>query len=183
MVCQMCYRGLSQSPGGKPVKLVRATDDHVWEIMRWFPDQRSCRIWGGPEFRFPFTKTTFLEDTHSRELPSYVLVEPDDRLLGFGQYYLRVGRCHLGRLVVSPEYRGEGLGRRLIGDLVEVGARHLGVVECSLFVATDNTSAIRLYRKLGFVETQYPEDDPGATSFVYMVAPTIKLMGWKPGVR
>lgn len=165
------------------MKLVPATDDHVSEIMGWFPDRRSCQIWGGPEFRFPFTDLTFLEDTRHRELPSYGLVDADDRPIGFGQYYLRLGRCHLGRLVVSPEHRGRSFGRWLIGGLVEIGARHLGVDECSLFVATDNTSAIGLYRKLGFVETRYPEDDASVASYVYMVVPRAKLTEWALGAQ
>jgi ribosomal protein S18 acetylase RimI-like enzyme len=165
------------------MKLVRATDNHVLAIMEWFPDRLSCQLWGGPEFRFPFTEATFLEDTRSRELPSYVLVDVDERLLGFGQYYLRVGRCHLARLVISPEHRGEGLGRWLIGGLVELGAQHLGVGECSLFVAEDNPSAIQLYRKLGFVRTQYPEDDPRVTPYPYMVVSRAKLVEWELGAQ
>ncbi|WP_437791986.1 GNAT family N-acetyltransferase [Sorangium sp. So ce693] len=62
-----------------------------------------------------------------------------------------------------------GLGRWLIRGLVELGVQELGVGECSLFVAADNTPAIRLYRRLGFVEARYPEDDASVTSLVYMV--------------
>ena len=163
------------------MKLVPATDGHVSAIMEWFPDRRSCQIWGGPQFRFPFTDLTFLEDTRLHELPSYGLVDADDRLVGFGQYYLRAGRCHLGRLVISPEHRGRGFGRYLIGGLVQIGAQRLGVDECSLFVVPDNTSAIHLYRRLGFVVTQYPEDDPGGAPFVYMVVPSVDLVERVPG--
>jgi ribosomal protein S18 acetylase RimI-like enzyme len=67
--------------------------------------------------------------------------------------------------------------------LAEVGAQHLGVSECSLFVAADNVSAIQLYGKLGFVRTEYPEDDPSVTSFPYMVAPKAKLIEWELGAQ
>src|SRR5437868_648418 len=165
------------------MKLAPATDKQVLEIMQWFPDRRSCQMWGGPQFRFPFTVSTFLEDTRSRELPSFALLAADDRLLGFGQYYPRVGRCHLGRLVISPLSRGEGLGRWLIGGLVEIGAQRLGVAECSLFVAPENASAIRLYQRLGFVPSAYPEDDPNVASFIYMVASAAGLTGLGQEIR
>ncbi|WP_437586754.1 GNAT family N-acetyltransferase [Sorangium sp. So ce1000] len=151
------------------MKLIRAEDSHVTAIKEWFPDRRSCQVWGGPQFRFPFTDSTFLEDTRSHVLPSYVLLGTGDRLLGFGQYYSRAGRCHLARLVISPEHRGAGLGRWFIGSLAELGIQELGAGECSLFVAPDNARAIRLYRSMGFMETQYPEDDASVASAVYMV--------------
>ncbi len=143
--------------------------------MKWFPDQRSCQLWAGPTFRFPFTESTFLEDTRNRELPSYVLLGADERSVGFGQYYLRAGRCHLARLVIAPKYRGQGLGRSLIGELVELGVKDLRIGECSLFVAADNAPAIRLYQKLGFEKVPYPEDDPSVTAFVYMAVSAVKL--------
>src|SRR5690606_17957768 len=79
--------------------LLPATEGHVLSMMAWFPDRRSCDVWGGQKFRYPFTADTFLEDSRSRVLPSYVLVGEAGELLAFGQYYLRAGRCHLGRLV------------------------------------------------------------------------------------
>lgn len=158
------------------MNLVRATDTQVLQLMPWFPDRASCQIWGGSQFRFPFTEITFLQDTRSHALPSFALVAPDERLLGFGQYYLRAGRCHLGRLVVSPEDRGKGLGRRLISGLVELGVQQLQVGECSLFVAPDNLPAIRLYQDLGFVQIAYPEDDLSLLPYIYMVVPAAELL-------
>lgn len=157
------------------MNLERATDGHLRELMGWFPDRHSCLVWGGPQFRHPFTETTFVEDTRVRELPSFALVDADDRLLAFGQYYERVGRCHLGRLVVSPGHRGGGLGRRLIGALTELGSRQFDASECSLFVARDNVRAAKLYRELGFLETDYPEHDPAVAPYLYMVATAATL--------
>ena len=158
------------------MKLEPATPDHLRRIMPWFPDQASCLVWGGPQFRHPFTEASFVEDARLRDLPSFVLVDADGHLLAFGQYYARIGRCHLGRLVVSPEHRGHGIGRRLIAALVERGAAELGAGECSLFVAAENAQAAALYRRLGFAETTYPENDPGFAPYLYMVAPVTAVL-------
>ncbi len=152
------------------MNLERATDEHLRQLMGWFPDRHSCLVWGGPQFRYPFTVATFVEDTRVRELPSFVLVDADGRPLAFGQYYERVGRCHLGRLVVAPGHRGGGLGRHLIGALAELGSRQFDAGECSLFVARDNVRAARLYRGLGFREADYPEHDPVVAPYLYLVA-------------
>ena len=139
-------------------------------MMAWFPDAASCHVWGGHRFRFPFTEATFVEDSRVHELPTYVLVADTGELLAYGQYYLRVGRCHLGRLVVAPTHRGRGVGERLVRELVTLGSNRLGVSESSLFVVPDNTRAVALYRRLGFTPTAYPEPDAENVAYLYMTA-------------
>lgn len=157
------------------MKLVEVTPDQVREMMTWFPDRRSCQVWGGSDFRFPYTEATFIEDMRRNELPSYALVGDAGELLGFGQYYSRAGRCHVGRLVVSPAHRSRGAGRALIGELITLGSGRLGASECSLFVLSENP-AKRLYERLGFVRTQYPVNDPHVLQFEYMVAPVHEVL-------
>lgn len=113
--------------------LLPAAQSHLPEIMSWFPDADSTRIWGGWQFRFPYTPESFAADVQLAERPSYVLTDAG-AVLGFGQVYLRVGRCHFGRLAVAPDTRGQGLGTRLLFALAEAGQRELGVPEYSLFV-------------------------------------------------
>ena len=158
------------------VSLVPATEAAVLGLMAWCPDARSCQVWGGPQFRHPFTAETFVADTRCRDLPSFVLQDEAGTVVAFGQYYLRAGRCHFGRLVVSPAMRGRGLGTQLIRGLAREGVSRLGVEECSLFVVPDNLDAMRLYERLGFVVAEYPEDDPDVRPFTYMVAPASALV-------
>jgi ribosomal protein S18 acetylase RimI-like enzyme len=139
------------------------------ELMRWFPDEASCRLWGGAHFRWPCDAATFRADAGIGVLASRMLVD-DDAMVAFGQYYRRVGRCHLGHLVVCPETRGRGIGTRLIRELCAEGGRALGVTEFSLFVLARNAPAERLYRRLGFEETAYPEALPTSEPMCYLVA-------------
>jgi len=139
--------------------LAAAAPPHLLEIMSWFPSRESCQIWGGPEFRFPFTAQSFHADCHL-ELPSRVLLDGGGMLCGFGQYYLRAGRCHLARLAIAPARRGRGLGARLIELLSDEGRAALGVEHCSLFVSIANTTALALYERLGFARAAYPGDLP-----------------------
>ena len=142
--------------------------------MRWFPDSDACHTWGGVEFRFPFTEITFREDAKLESLPTWALVGNDGTFVGFGQYYLRVGRCHLGRLVVAPNARGCGFGSMLVHELCKKGSVKLGVDSFSLFVHPGNESAVRLYQRLGFSAVPYPEKLPAARHYVYMVAPQLE---------
>lgn len=149
------------------MKLITTTQNQFRQLMSWFPDRRSCELWASPAFPFPFTETIFMEHVHP-ELPSFSLMGDDQEWLGFGQYYLRVGRCHLARLVIAPQHRGHGLGAFLVRGLCRRGGRKLGIGECSLFVLPDNLPAARLYRRLGFAEATYPGEIPPYG--VYMVA-------------
>jgi ribosomal protein S18 acetylase RimI-like enzyme len=152
-----------------PVQLIDVAKAHVPQIMSWFPTEHSCRIWGGPEFRFPFTLETFIADSKLTSLPTYALIQEDADLCGFGQFYLRVGRCHLSRLAVAPAHRGRGLGTQLIERLVREGKKALGVTQISLFVHVTNTSAIAIYEHLGFTRTPYPEPGVEIPNSYYMI--------------
>jgi ribosomal protein S18 acetylase RimI-like enzyme len=153
-----------------PLRLIEATREHLLQMRSWFPSQDSCRIWGGPEFRFPFTEQTFLADSKYAEFPSYALIRGSTELCGFGQFYRRAGRCHLSRLAISPECRGQGLGTQLIALLQKTGKERLGTTEYSLFVSVTNTAAKALYERLGFTCMPYPEKGFAIPNSDYMVA-------------
>jgi ribosomal protein S18 acetylase RimI-like enzyme len=138
--------------------------------MTWFPDAARLHVWGSPEFRFPFTEATFREDARLESLPTWELVRDDGAFAAFGQCYLRVGRCHFGRIAVSPTLRSRGYGTTLIRGLARWGAADFGVDTFSLFVSPGNLRARELYRRLGFSEAPYPEPSPATDSYIYMVA-------------
>lgn len=156
-----------------PTQLTPASARHIREMMGWFPDARSCAAWAGPEFRFPYDEATFREDVRL-DLPSLALVA-GDAMLAFGQYYLRAGRCHLARLVVSPQHRGQGVGRWLVRELCRTGCERLATIDCSLFVMEDNAAALASYRAAGFAPAEYPGQVPLANC-LYLTAPLAAIL-------
>ena len=72
-------------------------------------------------------------------------------------------RCEMKRLYVRPEYRGEKLGevlvRKIIGDAREIGYKHM-MLDTLPFLQ----SAIHMYKKLGFYETDCYNDSPMDTT-------------------
>ena len=139
------------------MKLVPTSVEHLALLQCWFADRDAAFQWGGPGLRYPFSEEAFREDIRWGRVPSWSLVDSGNALLGFGQYYLNHGRCHLARLAIDPARRGRGLGRRLVDELIRIGLRDLRVAECSLFVLNDNQPAIRCYRALGFAPRPFPE--------------------------
>lgn len=78
---------------------------------------------------------------------------PDDRPSAVGTVQgLRIdGWGALQNLGVVEEHRGRGLGTLLLHRAAE-GFRRAGLAHMHLEVTTDNTAAVRLYRRLGFRE-------------------------------
>jgi RimJ/RimL family protein N-acetyltransferase len=99
----------------------------------------------------------FSEDLKLQKLQSYCLISDESDLLAFGQFYLRLGRCHLGRLIVNPEFRGQGIIHTLIDKLSDYGCAELNVNQCSLFVLNNNEFALRAYKAYGFKLDKYPK--------------------------
>lgn len=152
----------------KHYQLVQANKENITQLMTWFTDEDSIISWSGNHFRYPFSAQSFVEDSKFNELASYVLIDDNGQLVAFGQFYQRLNRCHLGRLVVAPAMRGQGVIKVLLSQLSQKGASVLQLDELSLFVFKDNKAAINAYLKFGFKVREYPEEI-GLPDCLYMI--------------
>jgi ribosomal-protein-alanine N-acetyltransferase len=71
--------------------------------------------------------------------------------VGYGILSVAAGEAHLLNLCVADAYRCRGIGRRLLVHLL-VAAGEAGAREAFLEARPSNTSAIRLYQSLGFIQ-------------------------------
>ena len=77
------------------------------------------------------------------------IAEADDEPVGAVILYERDGLARLGMLVLRPEHRGAGLGRRLV-ELVLERARSAGYERIELVTSPELQAATHLYREAGF---------------------------------
>jgi len=77
------------------------------------------------------------------------------RIIGVATLHQQQGgwKRHIGRVnvLVHPEYRGRGLARALIGELVEI-ARHIGLEKVEAEFTADQEHGIQVFALLGFSE-------------------------------
>lgn len=86
---------------------------------------------------------------------SFVLGAFTPGLVGMVGFYRRPGlkMRHKGSIwgmYVAPEFRGKGIGRRLMSSALERAASFSGLEQVLLAVVTTNDAARRLYLSLGF---------------------------------
>ncbi|MGN6221843.1 MAG: GNAT family N-acetyltransferase [Microbacterium sp.] len=66
----------------------------------------------------------------------------------------------IGRLAIAPDVQGLGIGSRLL-EAVEARGRDAGCREAELFTGSLSEANLRLYKSLGYRETQRVEGDDG----------------------
>ena len=109
----------------------------------------------------PWTEGIF-NDELTAENRTYVVAE-DAAILGFGGVMVIGDEAHITNLLVAPDRRGEGIGRKIMLELMEAavaeGAKHM-----TLEVRSQNVPGRALYGSLGFAPVgmrpgYYQDDD------------------------
>ena len=137
------------------MRIERATDEDLRQVLTWFTTAEAARTWGGPNIQFPFELESLKATIDWKEADSYVFVGDQGIVIGFIQVLNKPDRKHLVRVAISPSMRGKGLGYDFIDGLLKDASYHGSTF--TLFVYDDNASAIGLYKKLGFREVAPPD--------------------------
>tara|TARA_B100000700_G_scaffold174010_1_gene192224 strand:+ start:2718 stop:3167 length:450 start_codon:yes stop_codon:yes gene_type:complete len=135
-------------------------------IFSWAQTAQDRLFWLGPHVN----ADSPIEDVWARlkgeERPSLGFWH-NNKLVGFAQCYEKhEGARHIACLIVNPECRGQGIGRRLVNALLEYAWQYDDVAYVTLNVLPENTRALNLYRSLGFVEQS--NNDPSMVPMTLM---------------
>jgi len=89
--------------------------------------------------------------------------ENEGLIQGYGVMSVAAGESHILNLTVRPESQRQGIGGKLMKHFLQLARRHNADI-AMLEVRPSNTSALRLYQKLGFNEISvrrnyYPSDN------------------------
>ena len=98
-------------------------------------------------FGTPWSKALFLEELRNPGLCTWFKASPG--LAGYMGYWKAVDEAHITNLAVRPELRRQGVGKSLVGHLLEHAAAR-GCVRATLEVRPSNSVAIKLYEGFGF---------------------------------
>lgn len=108
---------------------------------------RVCEI-ESATFSMPWSKQDFadlIRDNNS----VYLVILVDGKIAGQAGYTDTLGDAYINNVAIEESYRGQGLGRRLMEDLIADGLSK-GILNYTLEVRVSNTPAVKLYESLGF---------------------------------
>ncbi|GBC91992.1 Ribosomal-protein-alanine acetyltransferase [bacterium HR15] len=95
----------------------------------------------------------------------YLVLRVDGKIVGYAGGWFVVDEIHITNIAIVPEYREQGLGRRLLHRLLSI-ARERGMRRATLEVRIGNIPAQNLYKKFGFrpvgVRKRYYDDGEDA---------------------
>lgn len=101
-------------------------------------------------FSMPWSRESFAQELEENDLAHYLVVEADGKVVGYAGMWIILDEAHVTNIAMLPEYRGLGLGEKLVSTLMEQ-ARSLGAVCMTLEVRKSNAGAQRFYGRLGFI--------------------------------
>lgn len=101
-------------------------------------------------FPIPWTREAFVSELKGNQLARYYVAEFDNRVVGYAGVWLIMDEAHVTNIAIHPEYRGRGIGKKLVGILIKEVV-NFGIYRMTLEVRWSNTTAQALYRKFGFV--------------------------------
>lgn len=92
-------------------------------------------------------KNEFINNPYTKVL---VFVE-NDKIIGLIHINDIYDRYEINNIYVLDEYRKKGIASQLMDSIIKLGKDN-GIINITLEVKKDNISAIKLYKKYGFVE-------------------------------
>ncbi len=97
--------------------------------------------------------------TYGRNLPLLGLI--DGKIVGVATLHQQLGgwKRHIGRVsvLVHPEFRGRGLARALISEILDI-ARHAGLESVEAEFIGEQEAAMKMFAMLGFSQLLRLED-------------------------
>lgn len=99
-------------------------------------------------FPTPWAEHAFLSELKNKFAVYYVAVH-EGKVVGYCGMWLFSGEAHVTTIAVSPDCRGQGLGRMFMDTLI-ANARSRGAATMILEVRPSNAAARVLYKTMGF---------------------------------
>ena len=142
-------------------------DPHFPTLASWFASERDALQWGGPAVHYPLTTEQMQAMLSDHQVPPSRLAWMavcDGADAGHAQVISvdqSARTARLGRIVVAPACRGQGLAVPMLRLVIHQTFAVLDIDRVDLGVYAWNVGAIKTYERLGFTAT---EIKPAATT-------------------
>ncbi|HEY8395030.1 MAG TPA: ribosomal protein S18-alanine N-acetyltransferase [Thermaerobacter sp.] len=100
-------------------------------------------------FPTPWSERAFVSELRDNLYADYIVARFEGRLVGYAGMWCILDEAHVTTIAVDPDFRGRGIGDRLLTALEERALRQ-GCRRMTLEVRVSNHVAQRLYKRHGF---------------------------------
>ena len=113
----------------------------------------------------PWSERSFRNEL-KHEHGIFLVALVNSAVVGYGGIWLVIDEAHVTNIAISPDFRRQGIGRKLMIELL-TRAKERGMTCSTLEVRASNDAAIRLYEELGYSITTrrkgyYPDNKEDA---------------------
>ncbi len=124
---------------------------YVMEIVKMNSEDVStvCEI-ENMIFSKPWSMKSFLDSIHDNK-NLYLVAKDGDEIVAYCGLWGIMDEGHITNVAVKENYRGKGIGKKMLNKLLELG-KEKGLVAFTLEVRIGNVAAINLYKNLGFID-------------------------------
>ncbi len=124
------------------------------QLISWVTSKELLIQFAGPIFTFPLTLEQLeIYVADKNRFPFKVINSKSGVVIGHAEVYYSGNKiAKLCRILIGDKsLRGQGIGEEIVNQLVEYSFNKLGALKVELNVYDWNTSAIKCYKKVGFV--------------------------------
>jgi ribosomal-protein-alanine N-acetyltransferase len=100
-------------------------------------------------FHTPWSRDAFEKELRENRLARYVVGIIDGKVVGYCGVWLIVDEGHITNVAVHPDFRGHGVGKKLVRALIDL-CKSEGIEKMTLEVRVNNEVAIKLYEGFDF---------------------------------
>jgi RimJ/RimL family protein N-acetyltransferase len=138
------------------IRLIPFTSADIDRLLGWIRSPGELLLWTASSFGFPLTREHIeghLRD--SAERGDRRIFKAMEREMAVGHIELgaidpRNRSVRIGRVLVDPDRRGQGLGAAMMRAALDMAFRELGAHRVELGVFDVNPAAIACYERVGF---------------------------------
>ncbi len=103
-------------------------------------------------FPTPWSRSAFTQEIAGNDFAYYVVALAGDKVAGYAGIWIILDEGHITNLAVHPAYRRQGIGSRLLGELIHTALAR-GCTRMTLEARPSNLPALCLYEKNGFISS------------------------------
>ncbi|OAJ93115.1 GNAT family N-acetyltransferase [Vibrio bivalvicida] len=124
-------------------------------LIGWIDSDKLNYQWGGPHFDFPLNLSQISQHCSQPEVIPFIFVVSGESA-GYVELF-KVAESHfrICRVFVSNSFRGQGISKAMLGQLIELAEEKYNASIFSLAVFDQNTVARNCYESLGFVVSSH----------------------------